>query len=127
MDLYLCIKGGFYIILLFFDLLPISMMPIPIYSSFTQCNHYLCQGEFVQRLCPFRYSTFCYLTQQHDLYRCPDLTQGESHLLVVCENFASLAIYATKDVFDEGIHYGHSLISDTSFRMNLFQHFVNIR
>ena len=55
-----------------------------------------------------------------------DLSAGDGGPLVVVGQTGSLSGNAFKDVIDKAVHDGHGLAGDSSIRMNLLQHFVDV-
>ena len=55
-----------------------------------------------------------------------DLARGQRRLLVVAGQTAGLGGNALEDVVDEGVHDGHSLLGDTSIRMDLLEDLVDV-
>ena len=55
-----------------------------------------------------------------------DFSAGDGVLLVVVGQAGGLGRHALEDVVDEGVHDAHGLTGDSSFRMDLLQHFVNV-
>lgn len=55
-----------------------------------------------------------------------DLSAGDGGALVVVSQAAGLTGDALKDVVDEAVHDGHGLAADTSVRMDLLQHLVDV-
>ena len=56
-----------------------------------------------------------------------DLSRGKSGLLVVSGKLSSLGGDTLKDIVDEGVHDGHSLLGDTGIGVDLLQHLVDVR
>ena len=56
-----------------------------------------------------------------------DLSAGKSGLLVVGGKLSCLSSNALKDIIDEGVHDGHSLLGDTSIWVDLLQDLVDVR
>ncbi len=48
-------------------------------------------------------------------------------LLVVSDELGGLEGDLLEDVVDEGVHDGHSLLRDTSIRVHLLEHLVDVR
>jgi hypothetical protein len=67
------------------------------------------------------------LTRKHQTDSSLDLTGRKGGLLVVGGQLSSLRGDAFKDIVDEGVHDGHSLLGDTSVRVDLLQHLVDVR
>ena len=55
-----------------------------------------------------------------------DFTAGDGVLLVVVSQAGSLGGDALKDITNEGVHDAHGLGGDTSVRVNLLQHLVDV-
>jgi len=55
-----------------------------------------------------------------------DLAGAQSLLLGIPDQTDGLGADAVEDVVDEGIHDVHGLLRDTSFRVHLSQHFVDV-
>ena len=55
-----------------------------------------------------------------------DLSAGDGGTLVVVSQTAGLGGNALEDVVHEGVHDGHGFAGDTSVRVDLFQHLVDV-
>jgi hypothetical protein len=55
-----------------------------------------------------------------------DFTRGQSGLLVVGGQLSCLTGNTIKDIIDEGVHDGHTLLGDTGIGMDLLQHLVDV-
>ena len=65
-------------------------------------------------------------SRKHKTNRSLDLSGRKGGLLVVGGKLSSLRGNALKDIIDEGVHDGHTLLGDTSVRMDLLQHLVDV-
>ena len=83
-------------------------------------------GEFGNSLGAFRNSMLCQFTWQHQSHSSLNLTRAESGLLVVSGKFSCLTSNPFKDVIDERVHDGHTLLADTSIRVDLLEDLVNV-
>ena len=59
-------------------------------------------------------------------HSCLDFPAGDGVLLVVVSKTGSLSCYSLKDVVDKGVHDAHGLGGDTSVRVDLFEHLVDV-
>jgi len=66
-------------------------------------------------------------TREHEPDSSLDLTGRESCLLVVGGELTSLGGNALKDIVDEGVHDGHTLLADTGIGVHLLEHLVDVR
>ena len=55
-----------------------------------------------------------------------DLTGGKGSLLVVSGKLGGFKGDSVEDIVDEGVQDGDTLLGDTSLRVNLFQHLVDV-
>ena len=55
-----------------------------------------------------------------------DLTGGKGSLLVVSGKLGGFKGDSIEDIVDEGVQDGDTLLGDTSLRVNLFQHLVDV-
>ena len=55
-----------------------------------------------------------------------DLTGGKGGLLVVSGKLGGFKGDSVEDIVDEGVQDGDTLLGDTSLRVNLFQHLVDV-
>ncbi len=55
-----------------------------------------------------------------------NFTRRESRFLVVASQLASLKCNAFKDIIDEGVHDGHSPLTNSGIGVNLLQHLVDV-
>ena len=68
----------------------------------------------------------CKLSWQQKPDRGLDLPGGDGGPLVVVSKTASLSSNTLKQVIDKGVHYGHGLGGDTSVRVHLLQHLIDV-
>jgi len=66
------------------------------------------------------------LTRQQQTDRGLDLSRGDGVALVDARQTTSLLSNALEDVVHERVHDGHGLVRDTSVRMHLLQHLVDV-
>lgn len=67
------------------------------------------------------------LTRKHEADGSLDFARRQGGLLVVSGQLASLGSDTFKDIVDEGVHDGHSLLGDTGIGVDLLQHLVDVR
>ena len=65
-------------------------------------------------------------TWQEQPDSCLDLPRGDGGTFVVMSQARSLSCNTFKDVIHERVHDGHSLGGDTSVRVDLLQHLVDV-
>ena len=65
-------------------------------------------------------------TGQKESDRGLDLTAGDGRLLIVVSQAGSFAGDTLKDIVDETVHDAHGTAGDTSVRMHLLQHLVDV-
>ena len=85
------------------------------------------RAELGDSLGTFRDSMLGKLSRKHKTDSSLDLSTGQGGLLVVSGKLSSLSSNALKDIIDEGVHDRHSLLGDTSIRMDLLQDLVDVR
>ena len=66
------------------------------------------------------------LSWEEEPHRGLDFTGGDGGPLVVVGKTAGLSSNTLKEVINKGIHDGHSLGGDSSVRVDLLQHFVDV-
>ena len=66
------------------------------------------------------------LSRKHETDSSLDLSAGKSGLLVVGGKLSSFSGNALKDIIDERVHDGHSLLGDSSVRVDLLEHLVDV-
>jgi hypothetical protein len=64
---------------------------------------------------------------KHKSHGSLNLTRRESGLLVVSGKLSGFGGDTLKDIVDEGVHDGHTLLRDTGVRVDLLQDLVNVR
>jgi hypothetical protein len=72
-------------------------------------------------------SVFGKFTGKHESDGRLDFARAERRLLVVRGQFTGFSSDAFKDIVDERVHDGHTLLRDTCVGMNLFEHLVDVR
>ena len=77
-------------------------------------------------LCSFTDGVFRQFAGQKQPDRSLDLTGADSRFLVVVGKAGSFGSDALEDVVDERVHDAHGFAGDTSVRVNLLQHFVDV-
>ena len=65
-------------------------------------------------------------TGKHEANSSLDLAAAEGGLLVVSGELSSFSGDALENVVDERVHDGHSFLGDTSVRVDLLQHTVDV-
>ena len=88
--------------------------------------HCLGRRELGDSLGTFRDSMLGKLSRKHEADSSLDLSARKSGLLVVGGKLSSLSGNALKDIFDEGVHDRHSLLGDTSIRVDLLEDLVDV-
>ena len=73
-----------------------------------------------------RHSVLGELSWEVEAHSCLDLPAGDGVLLVVVSKTGSLSCDSLEDVIDEGVHDAHGLGGDTSVRVNLLEHLVDV-
>jgi hypothetical protein len=66
------------------------------------------------------------LTGKHETDSRLDLTGRKGGLLVVGGKLSSLSGDALEDIIDEGVHDGHTLLTDTGVGVDLLEDFVDV-
>ena len=66
------------------------------------------------------------LTGKHETNGGLDLTRRESGLLVVGGKLSGLTGDTSEDIVNEGVHDGHTLLADTSIRVDLLEDLVDV-
>ena len=67
------------------------------------------------------------LTRKHKTNSGLDLPGGKSGLLVVGGKLSSLGGDTLKDIVDEGVHDGHTLLGDSGIGVDLLKDLVDVR
>jgi hypothetical protein len=93
-------------------------------TKFASC---LSTGELGDGLGSFRDSVLGEFTGKHETNGSLDFSAGKSCLLVVGGKLSGFSRNTLKDIVNEGVHDGHSLLGDTSIRVDLLQDLVNVR
>lgn len=88
---------------------------------------HLRRAELGHSLGSFRDSVLGKFSRKHQSNCRLDFTRRKSRLLVVSGKLSGLSGNALKDIVNERVHDGHSLLRDTSVRVNLLQHLVDVR
>ena len=65
-------------------------------------------------------------TRKHQTNSGLDLPGAQGSLLVVSGQLSSLRRNTFKDIINEGVHDGHTLLGDTSVGMDLFEDLVDV-
>lgn len=65
-------------------------------------------------------------TREHEADSSLDFSAAECCLLVVCGELSCLRSDALEDIVDEGVHNGHALLGDSSVRVDLLEHLVDV-
>ena len=63
---------------------------------------------------------------EEEAHRCLNLAGGESLALVVAGESGGLIGNALKDVKNEGVHDAHGFLGNSSFRVDLLEHLVDV-
>jgi len=88
--------------------------------------HCLGRSELGDGFGALRHGMLCELAGKHQPDSGLDLSGGESHLLVVTRQLASLPSDALENIIDERVHDRHAALGDTGVRMDLLQDFVDV-
>ena len=83
--------------------------------------------EFGDGLRSFGNGVFGKFSRKHQANSSLDFSAGESCLLVVSGKFSGFRGNPLEDIVDERVHDGHSLLGDTSIRVDLFEDLVDVR
>ena len=83
-------------------------------------------GVFCDGLCALTDSVLGQLTWQQETDRSLDLPAGDGRSLVVVGEAGSFTGDALENVVDKAVHDAHGLGRDSSVRVNLFQHLVDV-
>ena len=67
------------------------------------------------------------LTGKHETNGSLDLARAQGSLLVVGGELSSLTSDTLKDIVDEGVHDGHSLLGDAGVGVDLLEDLVDVR
>ena len=74
----------------------------------------------------FRDGMLSQLSREEKSDRRLDLPRGDGRPLVVVSKTGSFSSNPLKDIVDKGVHDAHGLGRDTSIRVNLLQHLVDV-
>jgi hypothetical protein len=88
---------------------------------------FLRRGELGDSLGSLRDGVLGKFTRKHETDSGLDLAAGKSGLFVVSGKLSGFGGDAFEDIVDEGVHDGHTLLGDTSIRMDLLENLVNVR
>merc|ERR1719464_1151565 len=83
-------------------------------------------GVLGHSLGALRHCMLCQLSRQKEANCSLDFTRGDGGPLVVVGKLASLSSDPLKEVIDERVHDGHGLGGDSSVRVDLIQHLVDV-
>ena len=86
----------------------------------------LAAGVLRHSLGSFTYGVFSQFTGQKQPDGGLDLARADGRLLVVMGKAGSFGGDALEDVVDERVHDAHGFAGDTSVRVNLLQHLVDV-
>ena len=86
----------------------------------------LCAAELGDGLGSLGDSVLGEFTRKHKTDGCLDFSGGKSGLFVVGSKLSSFGGDSFENVIDEGVHDGHSLLTDTGIRVHLLQHLVDV-
>ena len=86
----------------------------------------LAAGVLRHSLGSFTYGVFSQFTGQKQPDGSLDLARADGRLLVVMGKAGSFGGNALEDVVNERVHDAHGFAGDTSVRVNLLQHFVDV-
>ena len=74
----------------------------------------------------FAYGVFCKLSWKKQTNSRLNFSRSDRGAFVVVSETAGLGGDTLKDIVDEAIHDGHGLAGDTSVRVNLLEHLVDV-
>ena len=75
----------------------------------------------------FRHGVLGEFSGKHETDRSLNLATGESGLFVVGGKLTRFTGDTFKDIVDEGVHDGHTLLADSSIGVDLLQDLVDVR
>jgi hypothetical protein len=90
-------------------------------SRYTSSTIHLSTAELGYSLGSLGNGVLGKLTRKHKTNSGLDLPGGKSGLLVVGGKLSSLGRDTLKDIVDEGVHDGHSLLGDSGIGVNLLR------
>ena len=90
------------------------------------CGHLLRAGVLGDSLGALRDGVLGELTREEEPDRGLDLARGDGGPLVVVSQTGSLSSDSLKEIIDKGVHDAHGLGGDTSVRVDLLQHLVDV-
>ena len=93
---------------------------------FCICLIDLSRRELGYCLGSLRNSVLCKLSWKHKTNSGLDLAGRKSCLLVVGSKLSCLSSDTLKDIVDEGVHDGHTLLGDSSIWVYLLQYLVDV-
>jgi hypothetical protein len=89
-------------------------------------REHLSRGELGDSLGSLRDSMLGKFSRKHQANSSLDLAAGQGCLLVVGGKLSSFSGNALKDIIDEGVHDRHALLGDSSVRVDLLEHLVDV-
>ena len=89
-------------------------------------RHLLGRSVFGDGLGALRDGVLGQFTRQQKAYSCLDFPRGDGGTLVVVSKTRCFSCNAFKDVIHERVHDGHSLGGNTSVRVDLLEHLVDV-
>jgi len=87
----------------------------------------LSTAELGHGLCSFRDSMLGKLSRKHQTDSGLNLAGAQCSLLVVGSKLTGFTGNALKDIINERVHNGHSLLGDSSIRVDLLEDLVDVR
>ena len=84
-------------------------------------------GKLGHGLGSFRHGMFGQFSRKHQSDRRLDLSAAQSCLLGISGKTSCLRGNAIEDIVDKRVHDGHALFGNSSVRVDLFEHAVNVR
>jgi len=96
-------------------------------SRYTSSTLHLSTAELGYSLGSLGNGVLGKLTRKHKTNSGLDLPGGKSGLLVVGGKLSSLGGDTLKDIVDEGVHDGHTLLGDSGIGVNLLKDLVDVR
>ena len=91
-----------------------------------ELSHLLAAGVLGDSLGSLRHCVLGQLSRQVKPHSSLDFPAGDGVLLVVVGQSGGLGGHTLKDVVHEGVHDAHGLGGDTSVRVDLLQHLVDV-
>ena len=91
-----------------------------------RASHLLAAGVLGNSLGAFRHGMLGKFSGEEEPHSSLDFPAGDGGFLVVVSKAGSFNSNPFENVIDEGVHDAHGLAGDTSVRVDLLQHFVDV-